>query len=517
MDSAVRSPFGSCYFGLYAVVATASAFIAVYRGVLYLLPAGAWALSLAVASLALAAPLLLARSVRGTLLIGKVPVALAVPFVGLALSPRLVPSALTIAPFLFCAGALAGTCAVAWVNVRHRRRRLRRALDVGDAEEFVKRYFAAGTSADAAADWRGLRHALRAQAWRSTPERRARAADRLRQVASAIARQERVPIPADLPVLAQLAEPCAATVARTRSALLDTAHELDNGGRIVRWRWWLWSLFASGLDGERDWVAAVDLLARRHRVSRPRWFRSYRTALSRAPLTARDILPLRTFRPALARQVTAVIVVLVFASVLLSTATAQTPVDDARALPVMTGPRVESHIEPRLSAVLSTLTGHRAEARCWSWADWRRLSKQRSSWPRHDRPLGRWSAYAAPAHDEAHFSPTLCAVLSRVAYGLTPVWDDDWPNALAFAVGTLAHEAQHLRGTFNEAKAECYGMQAIAQTAELLGRTPLEGGFLAELYWRDDYHDEDRDPAYFSGECRNGGRLDLNPTRTAWP
>jgi hypothetical protein len=259
------------------------------------------------------------------------------------------------------------------------------------------------------------------------------------------------------------------------------------------------------------------LLARRHRIAAPRWFRVYRRTLARAPLTARDVVPQQAFRPTFAKPVAAGIAVVVLATVLLSTATAQTPLDDAGALPVMAGSPPLSHVEPRLSEALSVLAGHRAQARCWSHADWQRLSRQRSAWPHRARRLGPWSAYASPAHHEAHFSPTLCAVLSRVVYQRIPVWSDEWPAAVAFSVATLAHEAQHLRGILNEAKAECYGMQAIARTAQLLGRTDAEGRYLADLYWRDEYHDEDRDPAYVSDECRKGGRLDVNPTRTAWP
>ncbi len=112
---------------------------------------------------------------------------------------------------------------------------------------------------------------------------------------------------------------------------------------------------------------------------------------------------------------------------------------------------------------------------------------------------------------------TLCAALSRVVYRRIPVRSDEWPGALAFSVGTLAHEAQHLRGILNEAKAECFGMQSMTRVAELLGRSRDEGRYLAALYWRYDYNDERRDPAYFSDQCRNGGRLDLNPGAGEWP
>jgi hypothetical protein len=516
MLTSMRAPFGSHFARLYALVAIASAIVAIYRAGLYLLPVGAWAVAFSLLLLGLVAPLGLGPSIRSPLLTGKLPLALAVPFVGFVLTPRLVPSPLTVGPFLFCAGALTGACAIASVNARHRRRRLRRLHDHGDAASFVQMYFDAGTATEAKVDWRAVRRALRAQAWIPTPARRAHAAATLRRAVAAIQMHTRVQIPAELPALTELAQACAATPEHIRSAWLSAAEKLETGGRIVRWRHWLWSLVGPGLDAERDWIAAVDLLARRHRIATPNWFRSYRRALARSPLTPRDVAPTRAPLPGLARPLAAGIAVLVFASVLLSTATAQTPVNDARRLPVKTGPRPESHVEPRLSAVLSNLAGHRSEVRCWSRADWQRLSKQRRAWPRHDRRLGRWSAYASPAHDEAQFSPTLCAVLSRVAYGHIPAWSDEWPNALAFSVATLAHEAQHLRGIFNEAKAECYGMQSISRTAQLLGRSWAEGRYLAQLYWRDEYPDI-RDSAYRSDECRDGGKLDLYPDTNVWP
>jgi hypothetical protein len=505
----VRAPFATRFARLYALGALASAFIAAYRAGLYLFPAGARALSLVVAGLGLASPLLLGRSFRNALLVA--------PVIALVLSPGLVPSPVTVGPLLFCAGALAGTCAIASVNVRHRRRALRRVLEEGDARSFLGAYFDAGTTAQAAADWRALRHALWAQAWISTPARRARAAARLRQTATTVELHRRVPIPPQLSQLRHLAGACAGSPERIRIALLDAAARLENGRRIFRWRRWLWSLVSPGLDADRDWVAAVDLLARSHRISAPRWFRRYRRTLARAPLTARDVAPQHAFRPTLAKPFAAGIAAIVLATVVLSTATAQTPLDDARALPVMAGSPPPSHVEPQLSHALGVLAGHRAEARCWSPADWRRLSTQRTSWPHRDRRLGPWSAYASPAHDEAHFSSTLCAILSRVVYRRIPVWSDEWPAAIAFSVATLAHEAQHLRGILNEAKAECYGIQAIARTAQLLGRTEAEGRYLAHLYWRDEYHDEDRDPAYVSDECRDGGRLDLNRMSNVWP
>jgi hypothetical protein len=82
-------------------------------------------------------------------------------------------------------------------------------------------------------------------------------------------------------------------------------------------------------------------------------------------------------------------------------------------------------------------------------------------------------------------------------------------------VQSVAHESMHVAGIRDEAKAECYGMQRLRRAAVPLGLTPAEGSFLARLYWRDWYPRSEG--AYRSGECRDGGLLDLRPGSHIWP
>ena len=56
-------------------------------------------------------------------------------------------------------------------------------------------------------------------------------------------------------------------------------------------------------------------------------------------------------------------------------------------------------------------------------------------------------------------------------------------QALAWAVGTLAHESFHLRGILDEGLTECYAVQTLASTAQRLGATPAEAQNLATLHW----------------------------------
>jgi len=504
----MKAPSPRLYAWVYAIGALAIAFIALYRAGLYLFPPAAWALSLALVCLGMTAPLMSVGVLRDTLLTGGRPVILVAPFVGILVTPRLLPSPLAVAPFLFCAGALWATWIVALCNARHRRRLLGKALGQQALGSVLQDLQPPG-------DARPLGRALRAQAWLPTQSRRARAAAALRNAAAAIEQHSPLEDSFRRAGLREVVDARADARESVRAAYLAAASKLENGDWIFRWRRWWWSVAAAAVDAERDWFVAVDLLAQRQHVPLPTWFRGARRALARAPLTTRDVSPSWTIASAAGKWLAVGVGALLVATSVLSTATAQTPLDDARPLPVLAGVQARSHVEPRLSRALSVLAGHPAQARCWSQDDWQRLSKQRHAWPRHDRRLGRWSAYASVDGKRAHFSPTLCAWLSRLVYQRVPARDDVWPAALAYSVATLAHEAQHLRRVFNEAKAECYGMQSIPEATLALGRSNAEGRYLAAIYWRYQYHRHNS--TYVSDECRNGGRLDLRPGVNVWP
>jgi hypothetical protein len=167
-----------------------------------------------------------------------------------------------------------------------------------------------------------------------------------------------------------------------------------------------------------------------------------------------------------------------------------------------------THSDSRLAHVVAVLAGIGADVRCWSTADWRRQATAglRQPW--------RANTVGTPLLT-VNLSPALCAELTRLTRLRLPVWRDEFPDALAFAVGTLAHESMHVSGIPDEAKAECEGMQTIAKAAVLLGRPPAEARYLAVLYARHWY------PwwpsRYRSPECHDGGRLDLHPNTTVWP
>jgi hypothetical protein len=161
-----------------------------------------------------------------------------------------------------------------------------------------------------------------------------------------------------------------------------------------------------------------------------------------------------------------------------------------------------SRVEPLFGGIASRMAYRQTEVRCWSGDDWKY------------RP--RFAGYFSPKDQTVHLPPRVCAELAELAYEHQPIRAGDSPIALARALQALAHESMHAAGYRDEAQAECYGMQSIRWTAQQLGATKEEGQYLASLYWEKRYP-EIPDSKYRSEECRDGGRLDVQPGRGAWP
>lgn len=89
---------------------------------------------------------------------------------------------------------------------------------------------------------------------------------------------------------------------------------------------------------------------------------------------------------------------------------------------------------------------------------------------------------------------------------------------IAMALAVVAHESYHLLGYSNEAQVECYGMQSIWFVANKLGASVAESQALATLYATRIYPQRrTQTPAYWSAECRDGGRYDLRRSLARWP
>ena len=85
----------------------------------------------------------------------------------------------------------------------------------------------------------------------------------------------------------------------------------------------------------------------------------------------------------------------------------------------------------------------------------------------------------------------------------------------AWSLNALAHESYHLAGIRNEARTECYALQAIDFVARRLGASSGQARALARFAY-----DElpPRMPAeYASPDCHDGGAYDLRPGDPNWP
>ena len=115
--------------------------------------------------------------------------------------------------------------------------------------------------------------------------------------------------------------------------------------------------------------------------------------------------------------------------------------------------------------------------------------------------------------DRAYLTPERCYDLYRVAFEGEVTW-----SRTARALAVLAHEAWHLRGVGDEATAECYALQSGVEVGRRLG---LSQG-TAERMMRQQLAENALRGAgtaqyVVSPECRDGGRLDLEASRTSFP
>ncbi len=83
------------------------------------------------------------------------------------------------------------------------------------------------------------------------------------------------------------------------------------------------------------------------------------------------------------------------------------------------------------------------------------------------------------------------------------------------AVHLVGHEAMHINGVQSESVAECAAVQLSHLTAEALGATPEQARMLQRRYFAE-YYQRQRSN-YISGECREGGSLDMYPDRSDFP
>lgn len=186
------------------------------------------------------------------------------------------------------------------------------------------------------------------------------------------------------------------------------------------------------------------------------------------------------------------------------------PLGARRRLPVRGGRTAVSRVEPHFSRAASEVAEAEAEVRCWSAADWRRLTSQATRLGHGGNDV--LGFVVGPGGSRIHLSPELCSALVLTVYG------EPRGHAARVRAGeallALAHEAQHAAGVANEAKATCYALQTVTELAYALKlRKPLIER-LVDRYWRQASR---LPPEYRSSECRDGGKLDLTPNDDVWP
>jgi hypothetical protein len=140
------------------------------------------------------------------------------------------------------------------------------------------------------------------------------------------------------------------------------------------------------------------------------------------------------------------------------------------------------------------------------------------------------SSFSGEAHVDADGRPTWAELKHELCETFDRLADDGFPDLgclerdtcgedeldVAEAVHVLAHESWHLAGSFDEAVTECYAIQSDAAVARRLGASPAAAVAIARYAWR--MNPRQALPEYrVGGECRDGGRLDLDRGSPAWP
>jgi hypothetical protein len=120
---------------------------------------------------------------------------------------------------------------------------------------------------------------------------------------------------------------------------------------------------------------------------------------------------------------------------------------------------------------------------------------------------------AAVGGDLAYLTPERCLDLYRLAFE-----DESRGSQTGRALAVLGHEIWHLRGVRDEGTTECYGLQSGVELGQRLG---LSEGTARQLMRQQLAENAGRGGAtaeyLVPPDCRDGGRLDLNPHDASFP
>ena len=115
--------------------------------------------------------------------------------------------------------------------------------------------------------------------------------------------------------------------------------------------------------------------------------------------------------------------------------------------------------------------------------------------------------------DRTYVTPEICFALYRLAFE-----GEVRGSRTGRAIAVLSHESWHLRGESDEATTECYALQSGVELGRRLG---LDEGtaqrLMAQQLTENRLRGLQTVEYRVSSECRDGGRLDLEPADSAFP
>jgi hypothetical protein len=113
----------------------------------------------------------------------------------------------------------------------------------------------------------------------------------------------------------------------------------------------------------------------------------------------------------------------------------------------------------------------------------------------------------------AYLAPERCYDLYRLAFRGEVTF-----SQTARSLAVLAHEAWHLRGVRDEGTTECYALQAGVDLGRRLGLSEATARQMMRQQLAENARRAGRGVEYVvPAECRDGGRLDLNPGVSEFP
>lgn len=142
----------------------------------------------------------------------------------------------------------------------------------------------------------------------------------------------------------------------------------------------------------------------------------------------------------------------------------------------------------------------------------------RTVWRWRDRIVTRLRTVTTTVQQPVFLPPAPCSVDGQPSTTLMTSGQWDAYDGYVTAMLILAHESIHLAGIEDDARANCYGMQAIAYIAEQFGDTPDDAHSLALYFYDQLYPGYLPDhPDYWSSDCYENGPLDRTPNDGSWP